>query len=102
MFSLNLIRYARLKALEDRVLFLEDSGFLGYLKRQAEKSENSKSGPTSESKSGQLDLATPIAIIGSAAPATDPNKRIAELVASLQKKSTEANKQTTENSNNVQ
>jgi hypothetical protein len=86
---LTYVRYARLKALEDRLLLLEDTGFLEHLNNK----DNPKS-VTAETKSGKLDSSS-LAIIG--APPTDPNKRIAELVASLQKKSTEQT-----NNNSVQ
>lgn len=77
--------YARLKALEDRVLFLEDSGFLDYLNNR----DKTAAPPKSSLPIPDLEIPN----LGNPQLANDPNKRIAELVASLQKKSSETSKQ---------
>eukprot|EP00026_Physarum_polycephalum_P011883 Phypoly_transcript_12131.p1 GENE.Phypoly_transcript_12131~~Phypoly_transcript_12131.p1 ORF type:complete len:285 (+),score=53.06 Phypoly_transcript_12131:99-953(+) len=80
--------YERLKALEDKLLLLEDTGFMEYLKKKAKtgKSKPGKSEP--KMGNGEFIDSSSLAAIGSPPP-VDANKRIAELVASLQKKSTE-------------
>jgi hypothetical protein len=85
--------YARLKALENRVLFLEDSGFLEYLESKS-KSKAENKYENSNTKYGQNveRQENPSSPPFNSPPQPDPNKRIAELVATLQKKSTETNK----------
>jgi len=82
--------YSRLKALEDRLLLLEDTGYLEYLKKKDKPATSKKE--ESQSKLPIVDDSSSPSIIGNPQLA-DPNKRIAELMASLQKKSTESSKQ---------
>lgn len=74
-------RYERLKKLEKRVLLLEDSGFLEYLESKEGKSEKYAHPEPKDYHSSSLSDFNP------PSPQIDTNKRIAELMATLQKKS---------------